>query len=601
MHRASLKDKLAMLKITKQFVELENVDLKSKSLESMLTAWNRKDKNYNHNDNDSNTGNDSDNDEDEAKYQEFDTKYFAELHNRIVESIYLSNQASVNGDGDDHDDNKNDNKYGDDNHKVEDSEQQQSMMNEINRWIEKTNEMKDISFMNENAFKKDYENSLELQNMQSNRLLSFSDKVKEIFFIKLNCEQDIRNSKQELEKENKNSDVIEEKLQCLKTDLTMFMSEIAQKCEQYSNTCQIYKETMSQQSKCQKTTEKLKQQHKNSQNRLEFATTMLDKYNKFNNETSQCIDNLADQRSDKINEFEEKWLQWSYSDIVFWFKTILHWFEHNLAHQQEIIMQVQDDDINDNFNDVQKQHSQQQNHHNDKVNQSEMEDNNHNDSSDVNIMTGDMKNGIDVDEDEDEDEDDDGDKNEIESKEEETSGGEVLLINFNGVYKNLKSQKIHGKFLSLVNKADLRNLGFESFEHQCILSQSIEKLVEKYPIPKDDIMQTEGGNRSITGGGSGGGNGNNDGMNGDNDEPGAARNKSECKYFCPITDELMSEPVIAYDGCTYEKSAIVEYIKTNKMTPNSNVLLSEEEIQTNLAMLFLDHALKKQIKDKFGE
>ena len=63
----------------------------------------------------------------------------------------------------------------------------------------------------------------------------------------------------------------------------------------------------------------------------------------------------------------------------------------------------------------------------------------------------------------------------------------LLSIDFeNVICKNLESEKICGKILSVMTCTDLKNLGFESFEHQCILHNQIKKLVEKYPIPKEN-------------------------------------------------------------------------------------------------------------------
>ena len=66
-----------------------------------------------------------------------------------------------------------------------------------------------------------------------------------------------------------------------------------------------------------------------------------------------------------------------------------------------------------------------------------------------------------------------------------TTMRDLLSIDFDyKIYANLETQRIRGKFLSLINRNDLRGLGFEIFEHQCVLQNSIELLVEKYPIPK---------------------------------------------------------------------------------------------------------------------
>lgn len=41
------------------------------------------------------------------------------------------------------------------------------------------------------------------------------------------------------------------------------------------------------------------------------------------------------------------------------------------------------------------------------------------------------------------------------------------------------------------------------------------------------------------------------------------------EFLCPITYELIREPVVAMDGHTYEKSAIEKWLKSNQTSPRS--------------------------------
>lgn len=38
-------------------------------------------------------------------------------------------------------------------------------------------------------------------------------------------------------------------------------------------------------------------------------------------------------------------------------------------------------------------------------------------------------------------------------------------------------------------------------------------------------------------------------------------------YVCPLSHEIMIDPVIAYDGYTYERSAIEEWFKRKNTSP----------------------------------
>ena len=65
------------------------------------------------------------------------------------------------------------------------------------------------------------------------------------------------------------------------------------------------------------------------------------------------------------------------------------------------------------------------------------------------------------------------------------------------------------------------------------------------------------------------------------------------EYLCPITLELMKDPVSAMDGHTYERSAISKWLKTKGTSPKTNEPLLSKELVPN-------HALKSIIRD-WGE
>ena len=41
------------------------------------------------------------------------------------------------------------------------------------------------------------------------------------------------------------------------------------------------------------------------------------------------------------------------------------------------------------------------------------------------------------------------------------------------------------------------------------------------------------------------------------------------EFICPITYELMREPVVASDGHTYEKAAIEKWLKQHQISPRT--------------------------------
>jgi len=55
-------------------------------------------------------------------------------------------------------------------------------------------------------------------------------------------------------------------------------------------------------------------------------------------------------------------------------------------------------------------------------------------------------------------------------------------------------------------------------------------------------------------------------------------------FVCPITQELMENPVITADGNTYERSAIEQWLVKHDTSPLSNVTLSNKTLIPNLVV-----------------
>ena len=56
-------------------------------------------------------------------------------------------------------------------------------------------------------------------------------------------------------------------------------------------------------------------------------------------------------------------------------------------------------------------------------------------------------------------------------------------------------------------------------------------------------------------------------------------------YYCSITCEVMSDPVIAADGYSYERVAIEQWLATGAGTsPKTNELLENEKLLPNKAL-----------------
>ena len=47
-------------------------------------------------------------------------------------------------------------------------------------------------------------------------------------------------------------------------------------------------------------------------------------------------------------------------------------------------------------------------------------------------------------------------------------------------------------------------------------------------------------------------------------------------YICPITPEIMTDPVSTSDGLTYERAAITEWLRTKDTSPKTGTTLESK-------------------------
>jgi hypothetical protein len=47
-------------------------------------------------------------------------------------------------------------------------------------------------------------------------------------------------------------------------------------------------------------------------------------------------------------------------------------------------------------------------------------------------------------------------------------------------------------------------------------------------------------------------------------------------FLCPITTELMRDPVSTIDGLTYERSAITQWLRANNTSPLTGAVLASD-------------------------
>ena len=72
--------------------------------------------------------------------------------------------------------------------------------------------------------------------------------------------------------------------------------------------------------------------------------------------------------------------------------------------------------------------------------------------------------------------------------------------------------------------------------------------------------------------------------------PSAEEEEPPPDFICPITFEVMSDPVMAADGHAYERAAIERWLATKSTSP-----LTGEELE--FTRLFPNHILRRNIRE----
>jgi len=66
--------------------------------------------------------------------------------------------------------------------------------------------------------------------------------------------------------------------------------------------------------------------------------------------------------------------------------------------------------------------------------------------------------------------------------------------------------------------------------------------------------------------------------------PGTVGEEEPVDYLCPITHELMVDPVVTADGQSYERAAIEQWLKHSTLSPLTNEPLAHLALTPNMAL-----------------
>jgi hypothetical protein len=59
------------------------------------------------------------------------------------------------------------------------------------------------------------------------------------------------------------------------------------------------------------------------------------------------------------------------------------------------------------------------------------------------------------------------------------------------------------------------------------------------------------------------------------------------EYECPITKDLMTDPVVLTDGFSYERKAIVEWMKSKVVSPMTGITVSDSIVPNTVLRVLI--------------
>eukprot|EP01083_Nonionella_stella_P310630 1104467_1 len=146
-------------------------------------------------------------------------------------------------------------------------------------------------------------------------------------------------------------------------------------------------------------------------------------------------------------------------------------------------------------------------------------------------------------------------------------------IDWDKTEKQLKSRNISGKALQKFNDLTFEFIGIQDFEVVDHLVCAIKELREKY---------SKG-----------------------NKEENVDKNKQIPKeYLCPITKQIMQDPVIAFDGHNYDRNAIESYLKIHQTSPITGatadylIVFPNHKLKTDISQYVTAHSIDLETQNE---
>jgi len=79
------------------------------------------------------------------------------------------------------------------------------------------------------------------------------------------------------------------------------------------------------------------------------------------------------------------------------------------------------------------------------------------------------------------------------------------------------------------------------------------------------------------------------------------RSSPPSEFFCPILHQIMEDPVMAIDGFTYERNAILQWFSSHNTSPLTNLPLNDLSLRPNQALFSLISEFKRKHLSSFSD
>eukprot|EP01083_Nonionella_stella_P170245 578992_1 len=146
-------------------------------------------------------------------------------------------------------------------------------------------------------------------------------------------------------------------------------------------------------------------------------------------------------------------------------------------------------------------------------------------------------------------------------------------IDWDKTEKQLKSRNISGKALQKFNDLTFEFIGIQDFEVVDHLVCAIKELREKY-------------------------------SKGNKEENVDKTKQIPKEYLCPITKQIMQDPVIAFDGHNYDRNAIESYLKIHQTSPITGatadylIVFPNHKLKTDISQYVTAHSIDLETQNE---